>query len=75
MHAFSKNKWLELKDFTGKAQDNDFWSYKYFEDMPIFKRNMIISIVNWMLEAWLNRFIRFCSENKVYRSLLNKDFG
>lgn len=74
VHAFSKNKWLELKHFTGKAQDNDFWSYKYFEDMPIFKRNMIISIVNWMLEAWPNRFIRFCSDNKVYRSLLNKDF-
>jgi hypothetical protein len=42
--------------------------------MPLLKRNKIVSIVNWLLEEWPKRFISFCIDKKVYRSLLVKDF-
>ncbi len=74
MHAFRTNKWANLKGIPGYQIDDYFADHRYFEDLPVISRKATIIIVGWLLEDWPNRFREFCSENRIYRSLLAKDF-
>lgn len=75
LRCHKQNKWLGVINESGLSiNPKDFANIRTVEDLPVMSRVSLYRIIHWLLEEWPERFLNVCIKNKIYRSILEKDF-